>query len=174
MHVSWRPLWGGQQLSRPGWSHPQCRPLLPGEAKEHLPYRALPLLCWIHLAYLVYVFRLDSSTTNQVECAGYGVSPRAALQTPCRTIKIIIQQATVHLRHETSITWEVPTWSTKGSCKSGHQTFKTKCTKAYKGVFLQSRATFKSCQVPKSAPTQGCQLCHGCLCWSCTQVRNDQ
>ena len=32
----------------------------------------------------------------------------------------------------------------------------------------------KSCRVPKSVPTQGCQLCHGCLYWRCTQARNDQ
>ena len=96
---------------------------------------------------------------------------RGGTPTQCWTIKIITTTNTAPMDKKPRSLGQVPTQLTKESCKSGCQTFKAKMVLGHTRVFfLQSQVTFKLRRVPKSVPTQGCQLCHSCLCWRCTQV----
>ena len=67
----------------------------------------------------------------------------------------------MHLRHKASITWGRYPLGRLRKVINQSWDLQDECTWAYKCVSLQSRATNKSRQVPKSAPTQGRQLCHG-------------
>ena len=118
----------------------------------------------------VYALRLSCRTANGVQWSRVSGIALDFTQTLRWTIKSGKTNNTAPMTRGLEHLGGYPSGRLRKVISLVHRSIKNRCAKAFKSVFLWSRVAFNHTEFHKSVPTQGHQLCHGCLYGACTQA----